>query len=66
MQIVVNGQPTGIADGASLGALVESLQLSGQRIAVELNGDIVPRSRWTQVRLAEGDKAEIVKAIGGG
>ncbi|MBL6751503.1 MAG: sulfur carrier protein ThiS [Nevskia sp.] len=66
MQILLNGTPTAIADGSTIASLVEALRLGGQRIAVELNGDIVPRSRWQQVRLAAEDKAEIVKAIGGG
>lgn len=66
MQILVNAQPLEVSEGATLGALVETLKLGGQRIAIELNGDIVPRSRWLAVRLAVGDRAEIVKAIGGG
>jgi sulfur carrier protein len=66
MQILLNGAPTAIADGTCLAGLIETLQLAGKRIAVELNGDIVPRSRWPQVHLAEGDRTEIVKAIGGG
>lgn len=66
MQIVLNGESTPIADGISVAALIESLQLSGQKLAVELNGDIVPRSQWFQVRFQDGDRAEIVKAIGGG
>jgi sulfur carrier protein len=66
MQILVNGESTAIRDGLSLDELVEQLRLAGQRLAIELNGDIVPRSRWPQVRLGEGDRAEIVRAIGGG
>jgi sulfur carrier protein len=66
MQIVVNGETTAVSEGTTLTGLIGSLQLAGQRLAIELNGDIVPRSRWPEVRLNGGDRAEIVRAIGGG
>lgn len=66
MQILVNGESTSVPEGLTLGELVGRLQLAGQRLAVELNGGIVPRSRWPETRLGEGDRAEIVRAIGGG
>jgi sulfur carrier protein len=66
MQIVVNGESASVAEGLSLAQLVAQLRLGGQRLAIELNGDIVPRSRWPEVRLNPGDRAEIVRAIGGG
>jgi sulfur carrier protein len=66
MHITVNGEATAIPEGATVGELLGLLQLAGQRLAVELNGDIVPRSLWAQTRLSAGDQAEIVKAIGGG
>jgi sulfur carrier protein len=66
MQIVVNGENTAVAEAISLSDLVDSLLLAGQRLAIELNGAIVPRSLWPEVRLSEGDRAEIVRAIGGG
>ena len=66
MQIVVNGESADVSDNLSLADLVQNLRLGGQRLAVELNGDIVPRSRWPEVRLNPGDRAEIVRAIGGG
>jgi sulfur carrier protein len=66
MQILVNGESTSVAEGLTLGELIGQLHLAGQRLAIELNGGIVPRSRWTEVRLGEGDRAEIVRAIGGG
>ena len=66
MQIVVNGENTAVSEGITLTELVGRLQLAGQRLAIELNGDIVPRSRWPDVRLNHGDRAEIVRAIGGG
>jgi sulfur carrier protein len=46
--------------------LIEELELKGKRIALERNGEIVPRSRFDQVALADGDALEIVVAVGGG
>jgi len=46
--------------------LVEYLELLGQRFAVEVNAELVPRSRFAEHRLAVGDKVEIIQAVGGG
>ena len=66
MQIVVNGHPRAAAEQLALPVLIEELRLGDRRVAVELNGAIVPRSAWPQTRLADGDRLEIVHAIGGG
>lgn len=66
MNIVLNGQSFMAADGCSVAALAEQLHLAGKRYAVEINGDIVPRSIHHETRLHEGDRVEIVQAIGGG
>jgi sulfur carrier protein len=66
MQIVVNGQTRSAAEPLALPALIEELRLGGRRVAVELNGAIVPRSAWPATRLSDGDRLEIVHAIGGG
>ena len=66
MQIVVNGQPRTAAERLALPVLIEELNLAGRRLAVELNGAIVPRSSWAQTALCDGDRLEIVHAIGGG
>jgi len=66
MQIVVNGQPRDAAERLPLPRLIEELRLGERRVAVELNGAIVPRSAWPQTQLADGDRLEIVHAIGGG
>lgn len=50
----------------SLSELVDSLQLQGQRLAIECNDTVVPRAEWPSRRLADGDRVEIVRAIGGG
>jgi sulfur carrier protein len=52
--------------GANVARLLEALELAGKRVAVEKNGEIVPRSRYADTRLAEGDALEIVVAVGGG
>ena len=67
MQIVLNGKPLILDDTSrTIAALIEQLQLTGKRIAVEINEEIVPRSAHTNTPLHEGDKVEIVHAIGGG
>jgi sulfur carrier protein len=64
--IVVNGRPMSIPGGGCVADLVEALGHTGKRIAVELNGDIVPRGRYREVALNAGDHIEIVIAVGGG
>jgi sulfur carrier protein len=80
IQLIVNGQPqrvpiahqaetrTQSAAEASLNIaqLLEHMGLQGKRIAVERNGEIVPRSKFDQPILADGDRLEIVVAVGGG
>lgn len=66
MQINLNGESLDVRDGASLVDLVEQLGLSGQRIAIELNMEIIPRSEHPSTVLAQNDTVEIVNAIGGG
>ena len=67
MEITVNGS-TRIVDVPSpdVAALVRALGLEGKRIAVEKNGEIVPRSRYADTPVARGDRLEIVGAVGGG
>jgi sulfur carrier protein len=66
MRITVNGQPRELPDGATLAALLAALGLAGQRVAFEVNGAIVPRSARDAHPLRDGDKVEVVTAIGGG
>jgi sulfur carrier protein len=66
IQIRVNDQPRAIESGADLARLVESLGLGGRKVAIERNGEIVPRSRFKDTQLADGDRLEIVVAVGGG
>ena len=66
IQLSVNGQIQRVEPGVDLARLLEKLELSGKRVAVEMNGEIVPRSRYAGTRLTEGDALEIVVAVGGG
>ena len=66
MNILLNGEPRQISEGASLSALIEELALAGQRFAVEVNAELVPRSRLAEHRLNPNDKVEIIQAVGGG
>jgi sulfur carrier protein len=66
MNVMLNGEPRELRDPYTLQALIEVLGLTGKRLAVEVNEDIVPRSQHNEFRLNEGDRVEIVHAIGGG
>ena len=67
IQITINGNPRSFdADISTVAALVEKLGLVGKRLAVERNGEIVPKSTFADVPLQNGDKLEIVGAVGGG
>ncbi|HEX5360938.1 MAG TPA: sulfur carrier protein ThiS [Fluviicoccus sp.] len=66
MQILVNGAPQELAEGSTVLELLQQLELTGKRLAVEVNAEIVSRSRHAETRLQPGDKVEIVHAIGGG
>lgn len=66
MQIQLNGEARTLAPDSTVAALVESLGLAARRIAVEVNEEIVPRSEHAMTRLVEGDRVEVVHAIGGG
>ena len=66
LHINLNGQPRSFNAGLTLAELLAQEQLAGKRVAVELNGDIVPRSRHHEQILQQGDRVEIVHAIGGG
>ncbi|MGB5834719.1 MAG: sulfur carrier protein ThiS [Thiohalocapsa sp.] len=66
MQITVNGEPTEIPDELSVSGLIEHLQLTGKRLAVEVNAELVPRSQFESRHLASADRVEIIHAVGGG
>lgn len=64
--IIVNGKEFEIASGSSVAKLVEERGLDRSRVAVELNGEIVPRGTFDDTLLHDGDKVEIVHFVGGG
>ena len=66
MHIQLNGEVLELPDGLSVADLLARLQLGERRVAVELNLDIVPRSQHATTLLREGDRLEVVHAIGGG
>jgi sulfur carrier protein len=66
MDIIVNGEPQELADVITIATLLEARGLTGKRVAVERNGEIVPKSRHAETAIASGDRIEIVVAVGGG
>jgi thiamine biosynthesis protein ThiS len=67
LELVVNGVAQRLDPApATVAELVRALNLEGRRIAVERNGEIVPKSRYAATRVAAGDRLEVVAAVGGG
>jgi sulfur carrier protein len=64
--LTINGQPRTFDRPLSAAQLIEELSLQGKRVALERNGEIVPRSQFASQTLEEGDTLEIVVAVGGG
>lgn len=64
--IEVNGGPQRLPDASSVADLIRALGLGGRRVAVAVNRDVVPRSRFPAHRLCDGDHVEILEAVGGG
>ncbi len=66
MRVQVNGKPQDLPDAATVLQLLEMLKIGGDGIAVEVNREIIPRSRHDQTPLRDGDAVEIVTFVGGG
>ncbi len=69
MKLQINGEErdfSGSPTPCTLAALIETLGMKSDRVAVELNLDIVPRDRWAATQLNDGDRLEIVHFVGGG
>jgi thiamine biosynthesis protein ThiS len=64
--IIVNGAMRQLPQSINISDLIEDMGMAGKRVALERNGEIVPRSTFATQKLAEGDKLEIVVAVGGG
>ena len=66
VRIQVNGTNRNLQKGTTVSALIQMLALTERKIAVEINREIVPQSRHEQTQLCDGDRVEIIEAIGGG
>jgi sulfur carrier protein len=66
MQITVNGERREVSDGITVRGLIELLELGGGPVAVEKNGEIIPRADHVATLIAAGDVVEIVHFVGGG
>lgn len=66
IRITLNGAPREFPASLTFSQLLDALALAERRLAVERNGEIVPRSRFADARLADGDRVEVVMAVGGG
>ena len=66
MRLIINGKDQTFVESITLAQLVEQLGVKGDRVAVELNREIVPRAQWPETMLNDGDQMEIVHFVGGG
>ena len=66
MKLIINGTERELSNLTTLSSLVEQLGMKPDRVAIELNRDIVPRDRWNETNLSDGDRLEIVHFVGGG
>lgn len=66
MKLFINGAEREFANVSTLASLVDQLGMKADRVAIERNRDIVPRDRWSETALSEGDRLEIVHFVGGG
>jgi sulfur carrier protein len=66
LRVKVNGEELRLPEGASLASVLERLEVSTPRVAVERNREIVPKSEYASTRLSDGDVLEVVELVGGG
>tara|TARA_R110002073_G_scaffold306489_2_gene475782 strand:+ start:1739 stop:1942 length:204 start_codon:yes stop_codon:yes gene_type:complete len=66
IQLIINGQSQHFNAPINVSQLIEHLAIQGKRIAIERNGEIVPRSQFSEQILTNGDQLEVVVAVGGG
>lgn len=66
MNILVNGEALNLVGESTLGGLLDQLSVLDQRLAVEVNREIIPRSQHAEFKLNENDRVEIIQAVGGG
>lgn len=66
MKLTINGEPREFEALTTVAELISELGMKPDRVAVELNRELIPRNRWSEARLADDDKLEIVHFVGGG
>jgi thiamine biosynthesis protein ThiS len=66
MKITINGELREIPDGLSVEALLQHLEMTAERVAIERNLDILPRTKWQETAVQPDDRFEIVHLVGGG
>jgi sulfur carrier protein len=66
LQVVINGATQPVPEGLNVASLLAHLGIAGNRVAIERNLDILPRSKWGQTAVLSGDTYEIVHLVGGG
>jgi thiamine biosynthesis protein ThiS len=66
MKLIINGESRDFPEGLTLTSLIAHLGMKADRVAVELNLEIVPRPQWDSSVLKDGDRLEIVHFVGGG
>lgn len=66
IRIRLNGSERELPEGLTVGVLLRQLELAPERVAVEVNLDVIPRARYEGTRLQQGDRVEIVTFVGGG
>ncbi len=66
IELTINGQPQQFEATLNVTQLIEHLALQNKRIAIERNGEIIPRSQFSEQQLMNGDQLEVVVAVGGG
>jgi thiamine biosynthesis protein ThiS len=66
MKLIINGETREFSAASTLSTLLAQLGMKPDRVAVELNRNLIPRDRWTTTQLSDGDKLEIVHFVGGG
>jgi sulfur carrier protein len=66
MNVIVNGEPTELAPGATVEAVLVALEMPDRGVAVAVDAEVVPRGEWPEHRLNEGARVEVLRAIQGG
>jgi thiamine biosynthesis protein ThiS len=66
MMVTINGERREVPEGLTVAALLEHIGMAGDRVAIERNLDILPRTRWLETRIQPNDNFEIVHFVGGG